>query len=330
MNMSSKLYISNQQKSGGVVSSVTEATLEHQGSSYPVVIKHTHKKITGQHFSHTDTELQKAAPRTHALDRQVLIRLQNHPKVKVPYVYQRFSKGQKTVMSDFTAGGYQLLQDKLVQGTLGELSAVNVGRGLAELQLALNNKKLMKGIKPVEDSRAQIRERLSEAHMLLYGNLDLYRALETKLLEGNDLMYTDGHPKNMAVNDHGEVMIFDFGRIVKGSAQYPPANFLAHIGLAWIGGTMQPSNAKEFIDRCYNAYNAIIQIEQEWFVRFFAAELVHRGLAMRWVDPKLFLEKRKLSARLTVHAVFLDVFENNYVTLKQLLDSIETQTGRFD
>lgn len=319
------LKISNIGKAGGVVSDVVEARLEHQGETHDVVVKRTHKNVQADHFSYSDVALQKAAPKTHALDRKILERMQNHLTVVVPRLHTSYSKGLQTVMSDFNAQGYSLMQDRLVEDTLPAITAINAGRALANLQLALRGRDVARGLNPVEDSTTQIRERLSEAHILLYGNLNVYRELEAKLLSEHGLLYTDGHPKNMAVNGSGEVMLFDFGRIITGSQQYVPANFLAHIGLAWIGGVMPGDKAKTFIYDFYEAFNEIIQIEESWFIKFFAVELVHRGLAMRWIDPRLFRPERKISAKLAVHAVFLDVFEKNYETLAQLLDIIPVQ-----
>ncbi len=326
--MKSKLKISDVSKLGGVVSDVLEGKLEHKGQTHSVVVKRTRKKVEAAHFSYSDTELKKAAPRTHALDRQILKRLQNYVGITVPILHMSHSKGLQTVMADFNFSGYTFMQDRLVDGTLPAGAAAETGHMLAELQLALADKNLMRGIKPVEDSKTQVRERLAEAHILLYGNLAMYRELEAKLLHNDGLLYTDGHPKNMAVNDSGKVMLFDFGRLINGSVQYPAPNFLAHIGLSWIGGTMPADKARVFIGDCYAAYNKVTPIEEEWFVRFFASELVHRGLAMRWIDPRLFRDNRKVKARLAAHAVFLDVFEANYSSLNKLLDSLQKHSNK--
>lgn len=321
--MKSKLKISNIGKAGGVISDVVEAQLEHKGEVFDVVVKRTHKNVQAPHFSYADDALRKVVARTHVLDRKVLQRLQGHPTVKVPRLHMAHSKGLQTVMSDFNADGYSLMQDRLIEGTLPAITAANTAKTLASLQKALRDKTLMSGIKPVENSRVQIRERLAEAHLLLYGNLDVYRELEAKLLSEQGLLYTDGHPKNLAVNGSGEVMVFDFGRVITGSQQYVPANFLAHIGLACIGGVMPYEKAATFIKDFYDIYDGIVPIEEHWFVKFFAAELVHRGLAMRWVDPRLFKKGREIAAKLAVHAVFLDVYDKGHQTLKQLMESLQ-------
>jgi len=326
--MKSKLNISGVGKAGGVVSDVIEAELEHDGQKHAVVVKRSHKKTEGKHFSYSDTALRDSAKKNHTLDRKILERLQDHPAVVVPRLHKEYTMKHQTVMSDFTADGYALMQDRLIETTLPAITAVNAARTLAELQLALRDKNLMHGIKPVEDSKTQVRERLAEAHELLYGNLDCYRELEAKFLSEDELLYSVGHPKNMAVNGSGEVMVFDFGRIITGSQQFVPANFLAHIVLAWIGGVMAPDKAQAFIHDFYKTFNEIIPIEEEWFVRFLAAELVHRGLAMRWIDPRMFKEVRKVSAKLAVHAVFLDVYEYKSVTLGGLIESIDNHASK--
>lgn len=237
------------------------------------------------------------------------------------------SKGLQTVMTDFSAQGFTLMQDLLVGGMLPADTAVNTAQTLAELQLALRDKHLMSRVKTVENNKTQIRERLAEAHILLYGDLKIYRDIEEKFLSETGLLYTDGHPKNMAVNNKGEVMVYDFGRIITGSQQYVPANFLAHIGLACIGGSYTYDKAASFIREFYDAFNKIIPIEEEWFVKFFAVELVHRGLAMRWVDPRLFKQGRETKAKLAVYALFLDVFDKNSNTLDHLLESLRKNSN---
>ncbi len=324
--MKSKLKISDVQKDGGVVSDVVEAQLEQGGETQDVVVKRTRKNVEAPHFSYADTALRKAAARTHLLDRTILDRLQNHPTVLVPRLHSAHSRGLQTVMTDFNSQGFRLMQDMLVTNQLPPKTAVNAARTLAALQLALRDKSIMAKVKPIENSVTQIRERLAEAHILLYGHLEVYRELEAKLLSEKGLLYTDGHPKNMAVNDKGDVMVFDFGRVITGSEQYVPANFLAHIGLACIGGVMPYDVAQNFITDFYVTFNGIIPIEEKWFVRFFAAELVHRGLAMRWVDPRLFKSARESSAKLAVYSVFLDVFDRDYTTLNQLLGSLKNNS----
>lgn len=326
--MKSKLNISGIGKAGGVVADVIEAELEHDGHKHAVVVKRAHKKAEGKHFSYSDTALQNVAQKNHALDQKILQRLQDHPNVVVPRLLKDYTKKNLTVMSDFTAEGYTLIQDRLIGTTLPAITAVNAAKTLAYLQLALRDKHLMQGIKPVEDSKTQIRERLSEAHVLLYGNLDCYRELEAKFLSDKGLLYPVGHPKNMAVNGSGDVMVFDFGRVITGSQQFVPANFLAHIGLAWIGGVMAPDQARAFMHDFYDTFNDIIPIEEEWFVRFFAAELVHRGLAMRWIDPRMYKEVRKVSAKLAVHAIFLDVYDYKCNTLAGLIESIDNHASK--
>lgn len=326
--MKSKLKITGTGKAGAVVSDVIEGELEHEGYRHAVVVKRAHKKAEGRHFSYSDETLQKTAQKNHALDRKILERLQDHPTIKVPRLHKDYTKKNLTVMSDFSAYGYEVLQTRLIETTLPAVTAINAAKTLARIQIALRDKNLMHGIKPVEDSKTQVRERLAEAHVLLYGNLDCYRELEAKFLSEDELLYPVGHPKNMAINGSGEVIVYDFGRVITGTQQFVPANFSAHIGLAWIGGVMAPERAKDFIRDFYTAFNEIIPIEEEWFVKFFAAELVHRGLAMRWIDPRMFKEVRKVSAKLAVHAVFLDVYENNTYSLGGLLESIDNHASK--
>jgi len=313
---------------GGVISSVTAGEMWRDGETepIPVVIKRTHSDVVGgPQFSDSDKELLEKAPATHDLDAEVLWRLQDEALIRVPKVFATDSVKHETIMRDFRADGFRLMQDQLVEGSLPMATAWKVGHALAFLQIRLASLELG-GLEPVEDSRVQMKERLWEAKTLLYDQLATYDQLETDFLDGDDpqLLYTDGHPKNMAIHPDGEVMLFDFGRIIRGSGQYPPANFTGQIGLATIGGALAPANGIEYIRQTVRAYDQVIPVDQTRFVRFFAAELIHRGLAMRWIDKRVAQRTGLDRTKLAAYGFFLKVFniENPIQTLDGMLDTL--------
>lgn len=321
------ISISDKQLSGGVVSSVFPGWLQPDGGGkpIPIVLKRTARDIpVGGNFTHFDAALLANAPATHALDAQVLTLLQDDPNVRVPTLYAYDETENETVMRDFRADGFRLLQDLLVKGKLPPHSAEAIGQSLAALQLRMKESDF-DAVKPVEDPTTQVRERLHELCILLYdGRLKLYRSTEEKLLEDDGLLYTDGHPKNIAARKDGNVMPFDFGRMIRGSFQYPPANFAAHIGLATIGGCMSPKAGTDYIQQVATAYNRQISVDETLFVIFFLAEWAHRGLAWRWIDKRMAKTASLPEIKLASHALFERMTKSpKSLTMKKLMRSIE-------
>lgn len=317
---------------GGVVSSVRAGTLTTRGKlTYRVAIKQTNSGVVGgPHLSHSDHQLIKQAPRTHKLDIDILTLLQNDSHIRVPKLHHTNKRQKLTVMADFRAEGYELMQDLLVANRLPLESAAAYGEMLARLHRRFDDDAFA-NLKPVENVLHQMRgERLQEIHVLSYDNLDAYRALEAKLLEPEGLIYPDGHPKNTAVNAQGQVMIFDFGRSVIGSRQYPAPNFAAHIGLAMLGGCIEPEFGRHYIQMFCAAYRTYLPIEEEWFVQFFVAELLHRGLAMRWIDKRLAAHVRPAEMKVAAYSIYLQVINpaSPVTTVDQLLDILAAAVVR--
>lgn len=306
---------------GGIISEVFEAVVTKDGQTLPAVLKHTlPRKGPGTTFSHTDSALLADAFATHSLDLSVLRALQGNADVLVPTVYA--GTPEYTIMGDFRAQGFNLLQEDLATGAIQLSSAANVGHALAGLQTELGRPSLL-GLKPIESPIVQVRERLQELLVLLYGNLGLYREIEAQFLKPDGLLYTDGHPKNMAVNMHGEVMLFDFGRIITGNRQYPAPNFAAHIGLAMAAGVITPELGGEYIRSCVKEYDRHIAVNEDVFVKFFIAELLHRGLAGRWVDARLMGQAPDDTKR-AVHDLSLRVLDsvNPITTVEGLIANL--------
>ncbi len=312
---------------GGVVSLVISAKRNGQ----PIVIKHTLDNIpVAGPFSFPDqTSLLSVAPHTHALDGLILSHLQDLDIV-VPSLLHFSPEKRVTVMSDFRENGYGLLQDQLVNGELSKKSALEIGRALAKLTMIFSQ--LPENIDQVEDSTIQARERLEELHGFLRPQLDLYRKIERKFLAGKHLIYTDGHPKNLALHaEDGSIMIFDFGRSIVADPQFVAPNFAAHIGLAVLGGCFRDArDGISYIQEFITAYNSEAQaeykIDEGWFVTYFMAEILHRGLSGRWIDGRIFSTATQQEVEKAVHAFAIDVFRpqgnESITTIDDLLSSL--------
>jgi hypothetical protein len=304
---------------GGVVSLVLAATTSEplrQDVPCNIVLKHTLEYVEdtplGDDFSFPDRpSLLMPAPLTHRLDFRVLDLLQGSNKVKVPTLLRYYEDRRTTVMVDFRAQGFRLMQQMLVEGHLPSTSANSIGRSLANLVQTFGE---FDGLIPaVEDSTTQCRERLDELHMFLRPQLPLYREIENRFLSGRHITPTDTHPKNMALDATGDVVFFDFGRSIVADEQYPAPNFAAHIALAGIGGCFDSSTrVTNYIVDFVEAYNKMAgkayQIDELWFVRYFTAELLHRGLSGRWLDKRLFAKSRLQEVERAVHDFGIHVF----------------------
>lgn len=306
---------------GGVVSLVLATKTNKPiapGKPSEIVMKHTFEykpeAPLGSNFGYRDeASLLKPAPGTHHLDYRILDLLQELDDIHVPSVLKYYPEKRTTIMVDFRAEGYQLMQDTLVDGTLPMTSATEMGKALAYLVQKYKeiNKWILGDV--VEDATLQARERLDELHMFLRPQLPLYRKIETQFLSGKHVIPTDTHPKNAGVNQKGEVVLFDFGRSIVADEQFPAPNFAAHIALGNIGGCFDDTRyGIEYIEKFITAYNETAErnyrINEPWFVAYFTGELLHRGLSGRWLDKNLFINSSLQEVERAVHDIGIEVF----------------------
>ncbi len=320
--------------SGGVVSLILSTTnLDNNHDHQNLVIKHTLEDIKMQNgpFAGRDQHtLLNIAPHTHELDYLILKLLQNSNKVNVPHVIWGDPNKRMTIMRDFRHDGYSLVQDLLVKGQLTQKSASTIGKTLAYLVQEM--KVINSQIEPVENAELQAEERLDELLTFLRPNIDLFRSIKKKFLTGKHIIPTDGHPKNLAINNKDEVMVFDFGRSIIADPQYVAPNFAAHIGLAIIGNCFDSIQfGIKYLYNFINNYNKhsdkSYQIEEMWFVRYFVAELLHRGLSGRWIDKRIFQKISLQQMERAIHDICIEVFRPEkaepIMTIKSLFELLE-------
>ncbi len=300
--------------SGGVVSLILSVGLQEAlpGGEDSLVVKHTFAEINpAPVHGHTDnTSLLEPARDTHHLDFEFLEALQKDNDLLVPTV-QYYNKSQAvTVMTDFRSQGFTLMQELLVHGNLTGKSAKEVGRSLAKLTIKMRS--LSKKLKAVEDSTAQARERLEELYGFLRSNLDLYRSIEKRFISGTTLVPTDTHPKNIALSKkQDKAMLFDFGRSIVADEQFVSPNFAAHIGLGLLGGCFaDQAVGREYLKKFVKSFQKHFdkKVDELSFVQYFTAELLHRGLSGRWLDPKIFTNSSLQEVERAVHDIAIEVF----------------------
>jgi hypothetical protein len=188
------------------------------------------------------------------------------------------------------------MQDVLIRdGEISPSAWTNVGKSIAHLRTAMEK---MTDVKGVEKPQLQARERLDELRGTLYdGRMHYYNELMGSFLDPSraTLTWTDGHPKNMAVNTDGRVMLFDFGRSVACDPEYPVPNFLGQVFLFALAGSMPTEDLFANARKLIGAYESVMsdqlkqpyKLDQTKLVRYLVGELAHRGMTMRWLDPKM-------------------------------------------
>lgn len=255
---------------GGVISQVYEAKLNGR----PVVVKHTEDTIP---FDPTEFFISRVG---HNTDTQVLKKLQGS-KVNVPQVLYHFSDITTTIMEDVRLSGYQLMNDLLLAGKLPLRSAEAVAKSLADLSEVVRE---WEKFETNESAKQSIYERGLELRLTYPNTQKEYSFLEKEYTENNKFwVWPDGHPKNIFVNDKGEVLFIDFGRSHWGDQRYVLPNFLAHIIIYSLAGLYPVSEATAYIDKCVGVYKSLDEVDEELFCQYLAMEVLHRANG-KWIS----------------------------------------------
>lgn len=316
--------------SGGVVSVVGKGFFIKDSLRIPVAIKHTKSDIAlNDKFSPLESRnILKYAASSQQVDAQILTHLQHHAQIKVPEVVAYFERERVTILRDFTHDGYELFQDVIVRGlTASDVSLfATIGTTLAYLRFEMAH---MHHVKGVENKELQIEERTDELRVSLYdGRMHYYNQIHAQLLDRarSTFTWTDGHPKNMAVNKAGNIIMFDFGRSIPCDPEYPVANFLGQIYLFGLTGSISPKDVVRFTETLLDAYRKTYtqlastptNLHEQNLVWYISAELAHRGKTMRWIDPKL-VKIDETRAKLAVDH-FIDHVFNKLHPITTLID----------
>lgn len=277
---------------GGVVSDIYSAVLtKADGSKRSIVVKYTKNNISrNKNFSKTDIENSfSKAPETHNLD----VNIQNELGLNTPNMIVHFPEEKISLMDNFNDNGYKLLQEYLLEWVLPTDTFDKLGKMIADVRLSQG--KMGERFEQVEASRTQFDERFYELKTLLYnGRMEIFNQIEDQfLIDGvEQLVWTDGDQKNIAINEEGEVMVFDMGRSVKCDPDFMIPNLLGHLGLFFIAGflgedTEQFQTCLDSFLKTYQAQTPDYELDEEKFANYFTASIVHRGIAMRWIDKKI-------------------------------------------
>lgn len=279
---------------GGVVSDVYRATLKTVIGDQNIVVKYTKKDIKQNHiFSKADIKNSfSKAYLTQDLD----VEVQSILSVKKPDILLDFPEHNITLMENFEDKGFKLLQFYILENDVPFQTAEKMGETLAKIRVDLEEKS---GIfTQIESSQTQFDERFYELKALLYnGRIEIFNEIENDFLtvDNRFLTWTDGDQKNFAIDEKGNTLVFDFGRSVVCDIDFMLPNLLGHLGLFYLAGYLQNvGKIEDFFESCMKAFlknyknkNADYEINEKKFVNYFVASLLHRGLAMRWIDQRI-------------------------------------------
>lgn len=285
--------------SGGVISTVADGVYTNRKNErINVAVKHTKENLLrGPKFSHIEQQgIFAHARQSHILDAEILSKLQSHSSIKVPSLVYVNTDHYVTIMDNFYTHGCNLLENSLIDHrSLPLKTYFNIGRMLADVVTTFPRLSLQTPC--AEDQLFQLEHRTEEMRISLYDNrMDFYNELFDSLRHDHQgLIWTDGHPKNIAVNMKGDVIFFDFGRSIVCDVDYVLPNFLAHIILVCITGCIPFPRMKVIFAKVMNAYvtritetnNNYYPFDEKKFIYYIMTELVHRGKTMRYINPHI-------------------------------------------
>lgn len=301
---------------GGTISQVYQATLD--GAS--VVVKHTentvpehpHEFFIPSDGGNTDARILKMLNKIH--------------EIKTPTLIAHFPRFTTHVMEDVSESGFNLLSEKILKKQLPKKSAAQIGLSLA---LLAKHTREWEEFKTNESAQMSFYERASELLVAYPNNLDLYYSLEAEFTQFDEdqekqagkrrfFVWPDGHPKNMLVNNKGEVAFIDFGRSHWGDQRYMLPNFLAHIVLYTFTGHLRPTEAVEYIKNCLQGYQEVEEYtDEKIMIQYLAMELMHRsyGKYIEGVDST--------KVKLLAWTFGMHLFDNNVSTVKKFLSDFK-------
>ena len=255
---------------GGFISQVYSAILDGK----EVVVKHTAGAIP---FDPTELYLDK---KSHDVDCQVLKNLQNNPKIKVPKLLFDFPEITTSVMENLYSQDFKLMQDQILDKKLSIESAENIGRSIAYLSI---ESRKWKEFPVVQTASMSIYERGLELRLAYPNSQKQYIELEKEYIKNNKYWsWPDGHPKNIFINQKGEVAFIDFGYSQWADQRFILSSHLAHIVIYSLSGYIEKDIAKKYILQCINTFKEIEPFEENIFCQYLAMEVLHRANG-KWV-----------------------------------------------
>lgn len=255
---------------GGIVSQVYAA--EKQGRS--VVVKHV------EDFSPTYPTNLFISKDMLNVDTAVL-NLLSESAINVPKVLDVIPAITTIVMEDLAADGYSLLSTSILRNLLPMRSAQNLGVSLADLA---KESRTWEKFYTVESAQSSMVQRGLELRLAYPNNAAQYLILEREHTSHTQhWVWADGYPKNIFVDECGQVAFVDFAESYWGDQRIMLPVFVAHIATYTLAGYLDKEAARRYITECIETYREMEGIDETIFRMYFAMELLHRSNG-RWID----------------------------------------------
>jgi len=256
---------------GGFISQVYLAVLDGQ----EVVVKHTEGAFP---FDPTELYLDK---KSHRVDTQVLKNLQSNSMVKVPKLLYDFPEITTSIMENLYPQGFSLMQDDIFKNRFSIKAAESVGRSLAYLTIKSRKWKEFPDI--VQSAQMSIYERGLELRLSYPNSQKKYLFLEKEYLTNSKYFsWPDCHPKNVFVNEKGEVVFIDFGYSQWADQRFMLPSHLAHIIIYCLAGYIKKELVADYLSQCINTFKEIEPVDENIFCQYLAMEVFHRANG-KWV-----------------------------------------------
>jgi len=244
-------------------------------------------------------------------DIKVLKLLQKSKKVRVPRIIASFPKIRTVILEDMRESGFTLMSEQIMNKEFSLSSAQTVGSVTAHL---MRDSRTWKEFATNESAEQNIYERGLELRLLYPNSQSQYHALEKEFTENNKhFCWPDGHPKNVFVNNKGEVAFIDFGRSSWADQCFMLPNFLAHIAVFSLCGYIPKDRAREYILTAVKSYSEIEEVNEKQFCQYFAMEVLHRA-AGKWMSGINSKEQK-----LALYNFGLSIFDDIIETINQLV-----------
>ncbi len=294
---------------GGTVSQVYEALLIENNKKLHVVVKHTEGVIP---FDPTELLIRKEG---HNTDTQILQSLKDLGFSHVPKVLYSFPDITTTIMDDVRTTGYKLYVDYILQGNIRLDSSAQIGTEIANLEIALA--KIPK-IKPNESAEESFYERGLELRLAYPNTQEEFKELENAFVQNNKyLTAPDVHPKNILINNAGQPIFIDFGRVCYGDQRFVLPTFLAHVVSFGLAGYYPLKQTVEYVKSATTVYKQIISkhsrsFDEQIFSKYLGAEVLHRSMG-KWI-----VGINTATQKSTLVKFGLMIFDNKISTLQEL------------
>ena len=310
---------------GGVASSVWAGNYFKENITIPCVVKFTKDRPEQMSIPFNSRIDHFVSGEGHNLDTEILLHLGNvlnNEKTIVPKIFLHYPKERITVMEDLSKDPYnlKLFAHDLAGGIENKNFGLNLGKTIAQIQNVLLKNTL--NFLPTEGAREQFEERGQSALFVFHNLQKPYKKfLEKNVKNGNSLVLTDVHPKNLFFGADGTCAVIDYGRTTYGDPQFSLPNFLSHIFLTVAIDILNEENAFNFIDDViseYSKYSEIV-LNEEDFCFYVGIEILGRSCG-RWVN---YLDEEKDIEKKTA-LLYLGQFllTKDIKTIKELKDSV--------